>query len=146
MTLESDAKFEVKLTCGLENDLRNLTNFYQSTLVPIIQSRKFMSLKLIGELCVDIEEWCKTWKGTDSSVQNWHGEFNKFWPEQSKISKMCTFMGCFWPKYIMFELIKYKGVMFDDTEGWYKVWMKTNLRFQKWHEEFGKVSPGHLKV
>ena len=30
MTLESDAKFE-KVTCGLENDLKNLANFYQST-------------------------------------------------------------------------------------------------------------------
>ena len=31
MTLNSDAKFEEKLTCGLENDMRNLANFYQST-------------------------------------------------------------------------------------------------------------------
>ena len=31
MTLECDAKFEEKLTCGLENDMRNLTNFYQNT-------------------------------------------------------------------------------------------------------------------
>ena len=31
MTLKSDAKFEEKLTCGLENDIRNLANFYQST-------------------------------------------------------------------------------------------------------------------
>ena len=30
MTLKSDAKFEEKLTCGLENDLRNLANCYQS--------------------------------------------------------------------------------------------------------------------
>ena len=30
MTLKSDAKFEEKLTCGLEND-RNLANFYQNT-------------------------------------------------------------------------------------------------------------------
>ena len=30
---ESDAKFEEKLTCGLENDMRNLANFHQSTLV-----------------------------------------------------------------------------------------------------------------
>ena len=31
MTLECDAKFEEKLTRGLENDMRNLTNFHQST-------------------------------------------------------------------------------------------------------------------
>ena len=31
MTLESDAKFEEKLTCGLENDMRNLANFHQNT-------------------------------------------------------------------------------------------------------------------
>ena len=31
MTLECDAKFDEKLTCGLENDMRNLTNFQQST-------------------------------------------------------------------------------------------------------------------
>ena len=30
MTLECDAKFEEKLTCGLENDMRNLANFHQS--------------------------------------------------------------------------------------------------------------------
>ena len=31
MTLKSDAKFEEKLTCGLENDMKNLANFHQST-------------------------------------------------------------------------------------------------------------------
>ena len=31
MTLKSDAKIEEKLTCDLENHMRNLTNFYQST-------------------------------------------------------------------------------------------------------------------
>ena len=31
MTLKSDAKFEGKLTCSLENDIRNLANFHQST-------------------------------------------------------------------------------------------------------------------
>ena len=31
MTLESEAKFEEKLNCGLENNMRNLENFYQST-------------------------------------------------------------------------------------------------------------------
>ena len=32
MTLKGDAKFEKKVTCGLENDMRNMTNFHQSTL------------------------------------------------------------------------------------------------------------------
>ena len=30
MTLNSDAKFEEKLTCGLRNDMRNLANFHES--------------------------------------------------------------------------------------------------------------------
>ena len=31
MALKSDAKFEEKLTCGLEIDMRNFGNFHQST-------------------------------------------------------------------------------------------------------------------
>ena len=29
MAMKSDAKFEEKLTCGLENDRRNLANFHR---------------------------------------------------------------------------------------------------------------------
>ena len=31
MTLKCDAKFEEKLTCGLENNMGHLANFYQSS-------------------------------------------------------------------------------------------------------------------
>ena len=31
MTLKSDVKFEEKLTCDLENDMRDVANFHQST-------------------------------------------------------------------------------------------------------------------
>ena len=31
MTLEGNAKLEEKLVCGLENDMRNLAYFHQST-------------------------------------------------------------------------------------------------------------------
>ena len=99
-----------------------------------------------GVMCHDNKQWLKIWRRIDLSVQNWHGEFSKFWPEDSKISKSCTLMGCFWPRYIMFELNKSRGVMFDGTQDWCKVWRKTDLCFQKWHEEFGKFSPQHLKV
>ena len=29
-------------------------------------------------------------------------------------------MGCFWPKYIMLQLRKYREVMFDGTQDWLK--------------------------
>ena len=31
MILKSHSKFEEKLTCGLENEMRNLANFHQNT-------------------------------------------------------------------------------------------------------------------
>ena len=96
-------------------------------------------------MCYDNEEWCKICEGIELPVQNWHEEFNKFLPEHSKISKICTLMGCFWPKYIMLELRKYRGFMFDGTEYWCKIWRKTDLHFQKWYEQFSKFSPNHVQ-
>ena len=80
-------------------------------------------------MCHDNEEWCKNWSGIDFSVQNWHEAFEKFWPEHSKISKICTLMGCFWPKY-MFELKKFRWVMFNGTEYWCKIWKKNTCAFK----------------
>ena len=97
-----------------------------------------------GVICHDNEEWCKIGKAIDLSFQNWQ-DFDEFWPEHSKISKICTLIGCLWPKY-MCDLKKYRGVMFRSTEYWCKIWRKTDFCFQKWHEEFEKFSPEHLKV
>ena len=46
----------------------------------------------------------------------------------------------------MFELKKYRGVIFYDTGKWCKIWRKTDLWLGKWHEEFGRFSPEHSKV
>ena len=40
---------------------------------------------------------------------------------------------------------KYRGVMFDSTEYWCKIWRETDLCFQKWHEEFSKFSTEHFR-
>ena len=53
-------------------------------------------------------------------------------------------MSCLWPKYVTFELKKYRGVMFYGTEYWCKIWRKTDLCFQKWHKEFGKLDRDSL--
>ena len=57
-----------------------------------------------GVMCNDTEEWWKIWRGIDLLFQNWHKEFDEFWFENLKVSKIYTLTRCFWPKYIMFEL------------------------------------------
>ena len=89
--------------------------------------------------------WCKIWRKTDLLFQKWQ-EFGEIWPEHSKVYKTCTFICSYCAKYLMFDLKKYRGVIFHDTEGWCKIWRKTDLWFGKWHEEYGKFSPEHLKV
>ena len=86
-------------------------------------------------MCHDGEELCKIWRGNDL-LQEWHEDFDKFWPEHLKVSKIFTLMHSFWAKYILFELKKYWGVIFKDTEVGYKIWRGINLSFQNWHKQF----------
>ena len=79
MTLKSDAKFEEKQTCGLQNDSRNFVNFHRSTRKSQIQSRKCTSLKFTEELCVFEEELTYHFKidmrnltNFDPSLKNLH--------------------------------------------------------------------------
>ena len=107
--------------------------------------KKMCEVKIYkGVMYYNNDEWYKIWKGIDLSIQNWHEEVNKFCSEHSKISKIYTLMGYFWLKYIMFKLQNYRGVMFDGNKYWCKIWRKTDLCFQKWHEEFSKFSPEQL--
>ena len=92
-----------------------------------------------------MKEWCKIWRKTDFLFQKWH-EFCKFWPEHSKVPQICTLIGSYNAKYLIFDLKKYRGAIFHDTEEWRKIWRKTDLLFEKWQEEFGKFSPEHWKV
>ena len=48
MTLKSDQKFEKKLTCGLENDMKNFANFHQN-------AGKFQNWDLDGILLFKVE-------------------------------------------------------------------------------------------
>ena len=91
------------------------------------------------------EDWYKIWRKTDLLFQKWQ-EFGEFWSEHLKVSKSCTFIGSYCAKHLMFDLKKYRGVIFHDTEKWWKIWRITDLWFGKWHEKYGKFSPQHLKV
>ena len=97
-------------------------------------------------MCHDNEEWCKIWREIDLSFQNWHEEFDEFWTEHLKLSRIFTLIGSFWTKYITFELENYSGVIFHDNEEWCNIWRKNDVWFGKWHDEFGKFLPEHSKV
>ena len=117
-------------------------NLYFDRLLKIY---KILAKKDRGVISHDPEYWCKIWRKTDLLFQKWQ-EFGEFWPEHSKVSKICTFIGSYCAKYLMFNLKNYRGVIFCDTEEWCKIWRKTNLWFGKLHEAFDKFSPEHLKM
>ena len=89
----------------------------------------------------DTEDWCKISRKTDL-FKKWQ-EFGEFWSEHAKVCKSCTLIGPFLAKYIMFDLKKYRGVIFHSTEESCKIWRNSDLWFGKWDEEFGKFSPKH---
>ena len=69
----------------------------------------------------------------------------KFDPSTRKSKKKFILISSFWAKYILFELKKYRGIIFHETEG-YKVWRVIDFSFQNWHKEFDTIWPKHSKV
>ena len=97
--------------------------------------------KYRGVIFHETEEGYKIWRGIDLSFQNWHKKFDEIWPEHSKVSQVFIFMGSFWAKYTLFELKKYIGVIFNETEEECKIWRGINLSFQNWYKKFDKIWP-----
>ena len=93
-----------------------------------------------GITCHDNEELRKICRRTDLSFQSWYKEFEGFWTEHLKVSKMFILMGSFWEKYILLELKRYRGVIFHENEGGSKIWRGIDSSFQNWHKEHSKVS------
>ena len=82
---------------------------------PSIQSWKSMSLKSTEELSVVTMNNDAKFE-EDLSFQSWHEEFDKFWAEHLKVSKIFIWMCSFWGKCILFAPKKYRGVIFYETE------------------------------
>ena len=87
------------------------------------------------------EEWSKFWRKTDFCFKN---DKNLVHFDSTQVSKICTLICPFCAKYITFDLKKDRGVIFHDNKVLCKLWRKTDLWFEKWHDEFGKFSPKYL--
>ena len=101
-----------------------------------------MSFKFTGELCVmAMKDHSKIEKEFTCQFKIDMRNLTNFDLSTRKSQKNFALMSYFWPKYIMFELKKYRRVMFDGTKYWCTIWRKTVLLFQTWHEEFSKFLP-----
>ena len=93
------------------------------------------------------KDLCKIWRKLISCFKNEKNLVN-FDPSTRKSQKFALSLvpvGSYC-NYLMFDQKKYRGVTFHDTEEWCKILKKTDLWFGKWHEEYDKFSPEHLKV
>ena len=70
-------------------------------------------------------------KKTHSRFGKWHEEYGKFSIEHFKSVETRTLMESFCPGWKMNELKNYRGVMCDDTEERWKIWIGIELRGQK---------------
>ena len=124
MTLKSDAKFEEKVTCGLEND----KEFGKIS----TEHSKISKLELWWNLFVRASHLQRSymswqWRMIQKLKRNWHVVLKLTWgiwrifTRALESLKNRVLMGSLWPKYIMFELKKCKGVILHPTEEWCKI-------------------------
>ena len=123
------------MTCGLENDIRNMANFTRAEIGILMGSfnpkLKKYDLKIDRRvICHDNEEWRKILRGIDLPFQNWYEEFDEFWPEHLKVSKMFILMGSFWAKYILFERKSTEEISFMELKRDAKFWEESTCRFK----------------
>ena len=95
----------------------------------------------------ETEERCNIWRESTCCFKSDIRNLRNFdQSTHSEVSKIFTLMGSFWAKHIFFELKKYSGVIFHQTEEGYKIWRGIDLSFQNWHKGFEKLWPEHSKV
>ena len=94
-----------------------------------------------GVMCNNTKEWWNIWRGTDSLFHNWHMKFDKFWLEHLNL-KHLHFKGLLLTKVYIVWAGKVRRTLESDA----KFEKRIEWWFGKWHEEFGKISPEHMKV
>ena len=139
MTLKSDAKFEEKLNCCLENDMKNFENFHLST-------RKCQNWNFDKILLSKVENvWALNlqwryvswqWGMIQKLNRNWLVDIKLTWISQNLTrrlgkSKKIFFNWLLLTKVSIAELQKNRGVIFYDNEVLCKFWIKTDQWFEK---------------
>ena len=69
----------------------------------------------------------------------------KFDPSTRKSQKIFILMSSFWAKYILFELKKYRGIIFHESEEACKIWRGIDFSFQTGIRNLTKFDPSTRK-
>ena len=108
MTLESDAKFEKKLAHGFKNNITNLVNFNASSDRSENLHFDVLLLSILYKLSA---------KKVLRSYLSWNWRVIQTWEmwwiltRAVENPKICTLMGYFCQKYVMFELKWYRRIV-----------------------------------
>ena len=83
------------------------------------------------------KNWLVVWKITLGICQ--------IFPKAKGSLEIKTCIGFFYPKWKMYQLIIYRGIMFHGSEEWCKISRRIDLSVQNWYKEF-KFWPEHSKI
>ena len=106
-----------------EFDLFIHPTFHKSRNFTLIVSfcPKYIRFIWKGVIFHDTELWCKTWINPDFAVSKMAWGIGWIFIRALKSLKNCILMGSFCPKYIMFQLESFRGIMCHATEGQCKI-------------------------
>ena len=112
-----------------KNNMRNLVNFHPTTGKSLQLGSfcpkyiRFEIKKYRAVITHNTEPWCKNWINNDlaASKIKWATVWTFIIP--LKCQKLCTLIGCFCPKHIMFQLENFRGIRCHDTENRCKIWL-----------------------
>ena len=131
---EECPKFEEKLTLGSKNDMRNLVNFNVTSdkseslhLDVLLLSIAYkVSAKKVRKNCLPWH-WRKIQTLKKNCLFVWKMTWGNWWILTPAVKSLtiCTLMGYFCKKYVMFEPKKYRGTV---------LWKMTYIWFPKWHK------------
>ena len=120
MTLKSDAKFEIKLTLGSKNKMKNLVNFNVSSGKSEKLHFDVLLLSIVYKVSakkVHKNDLSWLWKKMQTLKENWLFVLKMTWGIWWTLAwtveslKIYTLMGYLCRKYVMFELKRYRGVV-----------------------------------
>ena len=77
---------------------------------------KVYKVSVSGVTFHDTEKWCEIWINSDPLISKIAWGFGWFFIRPFKSLKNCTSMGFFYPKHIMFQIEKFRGIMCHDAE------------------------------